>query len=108
MDSTVDCERKSNRKSRLGRRSGKTGKKRPSGKYGSNVNPFFNFLLCVKKKYKGSPAKVIVKKGAEMWNKLNCEEKQVFIKDAIKTVQVMGTKGGKRISSSSRNKYQSS
>ncbi|KAJ9589024.1 hypothetical protein L9F63_017668, partial [Diploptera punctata] len=38
-------------------------RRKGGGKYGQNVNPFFNFLKTLRDKYKGCPANAIAKKG---------------------------------------------
>ena len=71
-------DNKSRSSSRSGRRRGKTGNKECLGRYGQNVNPFFNFLLSVKQKYKGLSPIEVAKKGAELWNKMTCAERKEY------------------------------
>ena len=102
MAPTIDCGRKSRRRSRSVRKCGKRGKKRCSGKYGQNVNPFFNFLLCIKQRYKGISPIEVAKKGAVLWKKMSCKEKQEFIRAACKAQRRCRGRGKGRISRRSR------
>ena len=61
------------------RRSGR-GKRRCSGKYGKNTNPFFNFLLSLKEKYKGTSGKILAVEGAKIWKTMDFQQKKLFAK----------------------------
>ncbi|PSN29615.1 hypothetical protein C0J52_27870 [Blattella germanica] len=82
-----DCGKKSRRGRRRScrrKRKSCSRKRRCSGKYGNNINPFFNFLLCLKTKYKGCSAVVIAKEGGKIWKSMSCQQKQAFIRAACK------------------------
>ena len=54
-------------------------RRRPTGKYGRSVNPFFNFLSTLKNEYKGLPAKVLTVEGGKIWRTMDCNQKQPYI-----------------------------
>ena len=57
-------------------------RRRPTGKYGGSVNPFFNFLSTLKNEYKGLPAKVLTVEGGKIWRTMDCNQKQPYITTA--------------------------
>ncbi|KAJ9590675.1 hypothetical protein L9F63_016303, partial [Diploptera punctata] len=92
--SSVRCRSRSRSRSRSRGRRRMISKRRCSGKYGKNVNPFFNFLKTFREKYKGtgSRASVIAKKGAEMWKSMSCEQKLEYIRQACEAQKKYGAK----------------
>ena len=95
-------DNRSRSRSLSGRRRGKTGNKRCLGKDSQSVNPFFNFLLSVKQKYKELTAIEISKKGAELWKKMTSEEREEYDRAAWEA-QRKRSRGGRRGLSSSSN-----